>query len=100
MNTFSEIGNVENIPAYLEKVKNKERKLTGFGHRIYKTYDPRALLIKELCKNLYSELEISPPPLFLLAEALEKAAVEDDYFKSRNLYPNIDFYSGFIFEAL
>jgi citrate synthase len=100
LNTFAEIGTKENIPAYLEKVKRKEKKLTGFGHRVYKTYDPRALIIKNLCKQLHAELGLEMPPLFHLAEELEKAAVNDEYFKSRNLYPNIDFYSGFILESL
>jgi citrate synthase len=100
LKTFAEIGTEEKIPAFLDKVKKKEQKLTGFGHRIYKTYDPRALIIKNLCKKLYKELGTAPPPLFELAEKIEAAAVADDYFKSRHLYPNIDFYSGFIFEAL
>ncbi len=97
---FEEIGKVENIASYLEKVKRKEKKLTGFGHRIYKVNDPRSLIIKNMCKKLYQELGIEPPQLFLLAEKLEEAACSDEYFRSRNLYPNIDFYSGFIFEAL
>ena len=100
LNTFDEIGSVKNIPAYLEKVKNKEKKLTGFGHRIYKTYDPRALIIKQLCKDLYKEIGMETPELFILAEKLEEAALSDEYFRSRSLYPNIDYYSGFIFEAL
>lgn len=100
LHIFEEIGLIENIPAYLEKVKRKQKKLTGFGHRIYKTYDPRALIIKDMCKNIYKELGIETPALFHLAEKLEEAACSDDYFRSRNLYPNIDFYSGFIFEAL
>ena len=74
--------------------------MTGFGHRIYKTYDPRAIIIKNMCKKLYSEFGMKVPELFHLAEKIEEAAVNDDYFKSRGLYPNIDFYSGFIFEAL
>jgi len=100
MKTFAEIGSIEKIPAYLEMVKRKEQKLTGFGHRIYKSYDPRSLIIKDLCKKLYAELGIPKPELFTLAEKLEEAALADDYFKSRGLYPNIDYYSGFIFEAL
>ncbi len=91
---------MENILSYLEKVKRKEKKLTGFGHRIYKTYDPRAIIIKKMCNQLYNELGIEAPPLFKLAEKLEEEALADDYFKSRSLFPNIDFYSGFIFEAL
>ena len=97
---FEEIGTVENISAYLEKVKRKEKKLTGFGHRIYKCHDPRSVIIKNMCKKLYAELGTQPPALFTLAEKLEEAACQDDYFKTRGLYPNIDFYSGFIFEAL
>jgi citrate synthase len=81
-------------------VKRKERKLTGFGHRIYKSYDPRSLIIKNLCKKLYADLGMHKPELFSLAEKLEEAALADDYFMSRGLYPNIDYYSGFIFEAL
>ena len=100
MKTFAEIGSIEKIPAYLEMVKRKEQKLTGFGHRIYKSYDPRSLIIKDLCKKLYAELGISKPELFNLAEKLEEAALADDYFLSRGLYPNIDYYSGFLFEAL
>ncbi len=100
MKTFAEIGTVEKIPAYLEMVKRKERKLTGFGHRIYKSYDPRSLIIKNLCKKLYADLGMHKPELFSLAEKLEEAALADDYFMSRGLYPNIDYYSGFIFEAL
>lgn len=100
MKTFAEIGSIEKIPAYLEMVKRKEQKLTGFGHRIYKSYDPRSLIIKDLCKKLYVELGIPKPELFNLAEKLEEAALADDYFQSRGLYPNIDYYSGFIFEAL
>ncbi len=100
LKTFAEIGEAKNIASYLEKVKNKEKKLTGFGHRIYKTYDPRAILIKQFCKDLYREIGMETPELFTLAEKLEEAAINDEYFKSRNLYPNIDYYSGFIFEAL
>lgn len=100
LHTFEEIDTIENIPAFLEKVKNKEKKLTGFGHRVYKTHDPRSTIIKQMCKNLYQDLGVGIPPLFELAEKLEEAALNDDYFKSRHLYPNIDFYSGFIFEEL
>jgi citrate synthase len=71
---FEEIGTVENISAYLEKVKRKEKKLTGFGHRIYKCHDPRSVIIKSMCKKLYTELGTYPPALFTLAEKLEEAA--------------------------
>ncbi len=74
--------------------------MTGFGHRVYKNFDPRSVIIKDLCKNLYAELGIPTPELFTLAEKLEEQALADDYFKTRNLYPNIDYYSGFIFKAL
>lgn len=100
LRTFAQIAKAENIPAYLEQIKRKEKKLTGFGHRIYKSHDPRAVLIKQMCKDLYAELGTPVPELFRLAEQLEEAAIADEYFQSRGLYPNIDFYSGFILEAL
>ena len=92
------IETTENIPDFLEGVKNREEKLMGFGHRVYKNYDPRARIIK---KNVDEVLEATGEnPLLDIAVELEKRALDDDYFTSRKLYPNVDFYSGLIYEAL
>jgi citrate synthase len=95
---LSRIEKVENIPDFLERVKNREERLMGFGHRVYKNYDPRARIIK---KNVDEVLEATGDnPLLDIAVELEKRALEDEYFTSRKLYPNVDFYSGLIYEAL
>jgi citrate synthase len=92
------IERTENIPDFLEGVKNREEKLMGFGHRVYKNYDPRARIIK---KNVDEVLEATGEnPLLDIAVELEKRALEDDFFTERKLYPNVDFYSGLIYEAL
>jgi citrate synthase len=92
------IDSVDNIPAFLEGVKNREERLMGFGHRVYKNYDPRARIIK---KNVDEVLEATGAnPLLEIATELEKRALDDDYFTDRKLYPNVDFYSGLIYEAL
>jgi citrate synthase len=92
------IEKVENIPGFLEGVKNREERLMGFGHRVYKNYDPRARIIK---KNVDEVLEATGDnPLLDIAVELEKHALDDEYFTSRKLYPNVDFYSGLIYEAL
>jgi len=92
------IEKVENIPDFLEGVKNRDEKLMGFGHRVYKNYDPRARIIK---KHVDEVLEMTGDnPLLEIATELEKHALDDDYFTSRKLYPNVDFYSGLIYEAL
>ncbi len=92
------IEKVENIPGFLEGVKNREEKLMGFGHRVYKNYDPRAQIIK---KHVDEVLEITGDnPLLDIATELEKQALDDEFFTSRKLYPNVDFYSGLIYEAL
>jgi citrate synthase len=93
------IGTSDNIPSFLERVKNKEERLMGFGHRVYKNYDPRARIIK---KHVDEVLEItgSENPLLQVAVELEKRALADEYFTSRKLYPNVDFYSGLIYEAM
>jgi citrate synthase len=92
------IEKVENIPDFLEGVKNRDEKLMGFGHRVYKNYDPRARIIK---KHVDEVLEMTGDnPLLEIATELEKRALDDDYFTSRKLYPNVDFYSGLIYEAL
>ena len=92
------IGKVENIPAFLDGVKQGKERLMGFGHRVYKNYDPRARIIR---KHLDDVFEVrGKSPLLEVAAELEKRALDDDYFTSRKLYPNVDFYSGLIYEAL
>jgi citrate synthase len=92
------IENQENIPDFLEGVKNREEKLMGFGHRVYKNYDPRARIIKQHMGEVLEATEANP--LVDIATELEKRALDDEYFTSRKLYPNVDFYSGIIYEAL
>jgi citrate synthase len=96
------IGDVKNIPQFLERVKVKEdhTMLMGFGHRVYKNYDPRARLIQKTCHEVLEALDLKDDKLFKLAMALEKIALEDDYFIKRKLYPNVDFYSGIVYKAL
>jgi len=95
-------GGVERIGEFIAKVKDKNSnvKLMGFGHRVYKNYDPRAKLMRETCHEVLNELGLHDDPLFKLAMALEKIALEDDYFVQRKLYPNVDFYSGIVQSAL
>jgi len=95
-------GGVEKVGEFVKKVKDKNSgvKLMGFGHRVYKNYDPRAKLMQETCREVLDELGLHNDPLFKLAMALEKVALEDDYFVSRKLYPNVDFYSGIVQRAL
>jgi citrate synthase len=95
-------GGVAKIGEFITKVKDKnsEVKLMGFGHRVYKNYDPRAKLMRETCYEVLNELGLHDDPLFKLAMALEKVALEDDYFVQRKLYPNVDFYSGIVQKAL
>src|SRR5436305_230781 len=95
-------GGVEKLGEFIKKVKDKNSnvKLMGFGHRVYKNYDPRAKLMQETCYEVLDELGLGDDPLFKLAMALEKIALEDDYFVSRKLYPNVDFYSGIVQKAI
>ena len=92
------IGTLENVPDFVQGVKNGEERLMGFGHRVYKNYDPRAKIIKKACEDVFEVTGTNP--LLDIAVELEKIALEDDYFVSRKLYPNVDFYSGLIYEAL
>ncbi len=92
------IESTENIPDFLEGVKNREEKLMGFGHRVYKNYDPRARIIKKHVDEVLEATEHNP--LIEIATELEKRALDDEFFTSRKLYPNVDFYSGLIYEAL
>jgi citrate synthase len=95
-------GGIEKIGDFIKQVKDKNSgvKLMGFGHRVYKNYDPRAKLMQETCKEVLSEMGLEKDPLFKLAMALEKIALEDEYFVSRKLYPNVDFYSGIVQRAI
>ena len=95
---LARIGSVENIPAFLEKVKNKEEKLMGFGHRVYKAYDPRASIIKRTADEVFEVTGRNP--LLDIALELERIALSEEYFIERNLYPNVDFYSGIIYQAM
>ena len=93
-----EIGNVGNIPGFIEGVKNRERRLMGFGHRVYKNYDPRARIIKGLAHEVFAVT--GKNPLLDIALELEKIALNDEFFVSRKLYPNVDFYSGLIYQSI
>ena len=102
LNMLKEIGSVDKIGEFVKQVKDKNSgvKLMGFGHRVYKNYDPRAKLMRETCHEVLAELGLENDPLFKLAMALEKVALEDEYFVSRKLYPNVDFYLGIVQSAL
>jgi citrate synthase len=95
-------GGVDKVGEFVKKVKDKNSgvKLMGFGHRVYKNYDPRAKLMQETCREVLDTLGLHDDPLFKLAMALEKVALEDEYFVARKLYPNVDFYSGIVQRAL
>ena len=95
---LDEIGSIENVPAFVESVKNGEGRLMGFGHRVYKNYDPRATIIKKAAYDVFAVT--GKNPLLDIALKLEEIALNDEYFKSRNLYPNVDFYTGLIYQAM
>jgi len=99
---LAEIGDVDHIGAYIKRVKEKDNHtmLYGFGHRVYKNYDPRAKIIQKTCHEVLDELGLKDDKLFKLAMALEKIALEDEYFVTRKLYPNVDFYSGIVYKAI
>jgi citrate synthase len=98
---LEQIGTVENIPKYLDMAKDKSShfRLMGFGHRVYKNFDPRAKIIRAMCHQVLDELGVDDP-LLEVAMRLEEVALKDDYFVERKLYPNVDFYSGIIYKAL
>ena len=102
LNMLDEIGDVKNIAKYVEKAKDKEDpfRLMGFGHRVYKNFDPRAKVMEQTCHEVLKELGIKDEPLLDIAIELERIALEDEYFIEKKLYPNVDFYSGIIFKAL
>jgi citrate synthase len=95
---LTRIGDVSEVPSFIEAVKRGEQRLMGFGHRVYKSYDPRARLIKQAADSVFEAKGTNP--LLHVALELEKQALEDEYFVSRRLYPNVDFYSGLIYQAL
>jgi citrate synthase len=95
---LNEIGSVDRVPAYIERVKQGEMRLMGFGHRVYKNYDPRARIIKQVADDVFKVTGLNP--LLEIAVELERIALEDDFFVGRRLYPNVDFYSGIIYEAM
>ena len=99
---LEQIGDASQIPKYVEKAKDKSDpfRLMGFGHRVYKNFDPRATIIREMCYKVLQKLDREDTPLFDLAQELEQVALKDDYFIEKNLYPNVDFYSGIIYRAL
>jgi citrate synthase len=92
------VGSLDNVPSFIEGVKDGNERLMGFGHRVYKNYDPRATIIKQACDDVFEVVGVNP--LLKIAVELEKIALEDEYFVKRKLYPNVDFYSGLIYEAL
>jgi len=102
LNMLSEIGTVDQVPRFIEKAKDKNDpfRLMGFGHRVYKNYDPRATIIRKTCHEVLDELGVANDPQLELAMKLEEIALADDYFVERKLYPNVDFYSGIIYRAL
>jgi citrate synthase len=95
---LTDIGPVSNIPAFIKRVKNGEGRLMGFGHRVYKSYDPRAKIVKQVSDEVFEVTGRNP--LLDTALELERIALQDDYFVSRKLYPNVDFYSGLIYQAM
>jgi citrate synthase len=99
---LEEIGSAKNITEYVAKAKDKDDpfRLMGFGHRVYKNFDPRATIIREMCHKVLAELGRDDDPLFELALELEQVALKDEYFVEKKLYPNVDFYSGIIYRAL
>lgn len=102
INMLQEIGDVKNVPAFIKKVKEKGSvvRLMGFGHRVYKNYDPRAAVLKKACHDVMKEIGRGDDPLLAIALELERIALSDQYFIERKLYPNVDFYSGLIYKAI
>lgn len=102
INMLLEIGDAKNIPEFIKRAKDKDDpfRLMGFGHRVYKNYDPRASVLRETCHQVLAELGQENEPLLKIAMELERIALEDDYFVQRKLYPNVDFYSGIIYRAM
>ena len=99
---LDEIGSVDNIPEYINKAKDKNDpfRIMGFGHRVYKNYDPRAKVMQQTCHEVLEELGVEDNPVLAMARELERIALEDEYFVEKRLYPNVDFYSGIILKAI
>ena len=95
---LSSIGTVDKVPQFLQAVKDKKQLLMGFGHRVYKSYDPRAKVLKDLSREIFDL--VGENPLLTLAQELERQALADSYFVERKLFPNVDFYSGLIYQAM
>ncbi len=102
LNMLAEIGDEKNIDKYVKKAKDKDDpfRIMGFGHRVYKNYDPRAKVMQQTCHEVLNELGVEDDPILRMAQRLEKIALEDDYFVEKRLYPNVDFYSGIILKAI
>ncbi|MDP3745969.1 MAG: citrate synthase [Phenylobacterium sp.] len=100
LNMLKEIGTVDRIPEYVQGVKDRRYRLMGFGHRVYKNYDPRATVMQKTCHEVLAEVGLQDDPLLKVAMELEKVALSDPYFVERKLYPNVDFYSGITLRAL
>lgn len=102
LNMLDEIGSVEKIPEYVRRAKDKDDpfRIMGFGHRVYKNYDPRAKVMQQTCHEVLEELGVQDDPVLAMAKELERIALEDDYFVEKRLYPNVDFYSGIILKAI
>lgn len=102
LNMLNEIGSVDNISEYVKKAKDRDDpfRLMGFGHRVYKNYDPRAKVMQQTCHEVLDELGVKDEPMLRLAMELERIATEDEYFVEKKLYPNVDFYSGIILRAM
>jgi citrate synthase len=98
LNMLDEIGDKKQIPSFIAKVKGGSDRLMGFGHRVYKSYDPRAKLIKKVAYDVFAQTGLNPK--LEIALELERIALEDEYFIKRKLYPNVDFYSGLIYQAM
>jgi len=97
---LKEIGSVDRIPEYVQGVKDRRYRLMGFGHRVYKNYDPRAKVMQKTCHEVLAEVGLQDDPLLKVAMELERIALSDEYFIERKLYPNVDFYSGITLRAL
>jgi citrate synthase len=97
---LAEIGTVDKIPEFVRGVKSREYRLMGFGHRVYKNYDPRAKVMQTTCHEVLKEVGRDDDPLLKVAMELERIALSDEYFVDRKLYPNVDFYSGITLRAL
>jgi citrate synthase len=95
---LTEVGSVQNVPGFIKRIKAGEGRLMGFGHRVYKSYDPRAKIIKRTADQVFAVTGRNP--LLDIALELERIALEDEYFITRKLYPNVDFYSGLIYQAM